>query len=74
LMSKPPTSSTLRASVGATSQKGVHVASASTQPPTDQKVDNKKKGTIEGEDNKEVMPDPNGPDKKLKISSKLDPK
>jgi hypothetical protein len=37
-------------------------------------VDNKKKGTIEGEDNKEVMPDPNGPDKKLKISSKLDPK
>jgi hypothetical protein len=37
-------------------------------------VDNKKKGTMEEEDNKEVLADPNDPDKKFKISSKLDPK
>jgi hypothetical protein len=32
------------------------------------------KGDTTGEDNKEVLADPNYPDKKLKISSKLDPK
>jgi hypothetical protein len=45
-----------------------------TQPPTNQKVDNKKKGTAEDEDNKEILADPNDPDKKFMISSKLNPK
>jgi hypothetical protein len=58
----------------ATTQKGVYVALASTQPPTDQKADNKKKGTVTEEDSKEIMADPNDLDKKLKISLKLDPK
>jgi hypothetical protein len=37
-------------------------------------VDNKKKGIVEEEDNKEVLADPNDPDKKFKVSSKLYPK
>jgi hypothetical protein len=37
-------------------------------------TDNKQKGIGAAEDNKEVLADPNDSDKKLKISSKLDPK
>jgi hypothetical protein len=36
-------------------------------------MDNKK-GIAEDKDNKEVLADPNDPDKKFKISLKLDPK
>jgi hypothetical protein len=64
-MPKPPTSSTSRAS---TAQKGTYVASSSTQPPTDQKVDYKQKGNA-GEEHKEILADPNNPNKKLRISS-----
>jgi hypothetical protein len=71
---KTPTYVTSWTSAGITAQTGIHVASASTQPPTDQKVDNKKKGIVEEEDNKEVLVDPNDPDKKFKVSSKLYPK
>jgi hypothetical protein len=53
--------------------KGTNVASASTPVPTDQKVDNKLKGTLEVED-KQTVVDPNNPDKKLRISDNLDPK
>jgi hypothetical protein len=52
--------------------KGTHVASASPAP-TDQKVDNKLKGTLETED-KHVAVDPNNPDEKHWISDNLDPK
>jgi hypothetical protein len=54
-------------------QKGVYVASASIQPPADQKADNKK-GTTTEEESKEILVDPTDLDKKPKISSKLDPK
>jgi hypothetical protein len=60
--------------VGTSAQKGVNIASTSTQLPANQKVDNNKKGTMEDEDNKEILADPSDPDKKFKISSKLDPK
>jgi hypothetical protein len=60
--------------VGTTAQKGVNIASASAQPPVDHKVDNKKKGIAEDEDNKEILADANDPNKKFKISSKLNPK
>jgi hypothetical protein len=73
-VSKPLTPSTPRSSVGTSVQKVVNIASPSTQSPADQKVDNKKKGTKEDEDNKEILADPSDPDKKFKISSKLDPK
>jgi hypothetical protein len=49
------------------------MASGSTASPTDQKADSKLKGTMETED-KEVLVDPSNPNKKLRISSKLDPK
>jgi hypothetical protein len=68
--SKPPTSSTPRAP---TTQKGTYIASMSNQPPPDQKAHNKLKGTVVAED-KEVLVDPNNPDKKLWIISNLDPK
>jgi hypothetical protein len=45
----------------------------SNQLPLDQKVHNKLKGTAAAED-KEVLVDPNNPDKKLRINSNLDPK
>jgi hypothetical protein len=35
-------------------------------------MDNKKKGIAEDEGNKEVLADPNDPDKKFKISLKFD--
>jgi hypothetical protein len=44
--------------------KDTNDASASTPVPTNQKVDNKLKGTLEIED-KQVVVDPNNPDKKL---------
>jgi hypothetical protein len=71
---KLPTSSTPRASTGTTSPKGVNIALASTLPPAYWKMDKKKKGITEDEDNKEVLADPNDLDKKFKISLKLDPK
>jgi hypothetical protein len=70
---KLPTSSTPRASTGTTSPKGVNIALASTLPPAYWKMDNKK-GITEDEENKEVLADPNDPDKKFKINLKLDPK
>jgi hypothetical protein len=53
--------------------KGTTIALASTPVPTDQKADNKLKGTLEIED-KEVVVDPSNSDKKLWISNNLDPK
>jgi hypothetical protein len=50
-------------------KKGAYVASPSTQHPTDQPVDNKKEAN-----DKEVLVDPNNSDKKLWISTCLDPK
>jgi hypothetical protein len=37
-------------------------------------VDNKKKGTTEDENSKEIMANPVDPEKKLKIGPQLDPK
>jgi hypothetical protein len=53
--------------------KGTNIAPASIPMPTNQKVDNKLKETLEIED-KQVVVDPNNPDKKLLISNNLDPK
>jgi hypothetical protein len=53
--------------------KGANIASVSIPAPTDQKVDNKLKGTLETED-KQVAVNPNNPDKKLWISDNLEPK
>jgi hypothetical protein len=53
--------------------KGTNIASGSTPTFTDQKVDNKLKGTM-GTEDKDVQVDPNDPDKNLHISSILDPK
>jgi hypothetical protein len=50
-------------------KKGTYVASPSYQLPADQPVDDKK-----GIDDKEVPVDPNNLDKKLQISTNLDPK
>jgi hypothetical protein len=54
-------------------KKGTYVASALTQQPTDQPVDNKKKGTVAAKD-KEILADPNDLDKKLQIITCLDPR
>jgi hypothetical protein len=50
-------------------KKGAYLASSSTQHPADQPVDDKK-----GADDKEILADPSNLDKKLKISTDLDPK
>jgi hypothetical protein len=55
-------------------QKTVNTTSASAQPPAEPKVDDKKKGTTEDEDSKEVLANPINPEKKLKIGPQLDPK
>jgi hypothetical protein len=68
--SKPPTGSTPRAPAA---QKGTYIASASNQVPVDLKADNNLKGTAVVED-KEVLVDPNNPDKKLWISLNLEPR
>jgi hypothetical protein len=68
--SKPPISSSPRIPPAS---KGTNIASPSTPAPTDQKVDNKLKATLETED-KHVIMDPNNLDKKLRISDNLDPK
>jgi hypothetical protein len=54
-------------------KKGTYVASASTHQPTDQPVDNKRKGTLAVED-KEILADSSNLDKKLWITTGLDPK
>jgi hypothetical protein len=53
--------------------KGTNIAPTSIPMPTNQKVDNKLKETLETED-KQIVVDPNNPDKKLLISNNLDPK
>jgi hypothetical protein len=53
--------------------KGTNIASASTPAPVDQKTNNKLKGTA-GLEDKKVPVDPSNPDKKLWISSNVDPK
>jgi hypothetical protein len=53
--------------------KFTNIASASTPPPADQKVDNKLQGGM-GTEDKEVVVDHSKPDKKLRISDNLDPK
>jgi hypothetical protein len=53
--------------------KDTNISSASILVPTNQKVDNKLKGTLQTED-KHVEVDPNNPDKKLRINDNLDPK
>jgi hypothetical protein len=68
--SKPPISNSPRIPPA---PKGTNTASTSTHVPTDQKVDNKMKGTLETE-NKQVVVDPNNPGKKLRISYSPDPK
>jgi hypothetical protein len=67
---KPPTNGILWAP---TSLKGTYIASTPSQPPADQQADGKKKGTTIEED-KEILADPNNSEKKLQISSNLDPK
>jgi hypothetical protein len=51
-------------------KKGTYVASASNQLPVDQPMDDKKKVA----DDKEIPSDLSNPDKKLQISTCLDPK
>jgi hypothetical protein len=70
LVPKPPIDNTPRAPPAS---KGTNIAYASTPAPADQKVNNKLKGTA-GTEDKDVLVDPNIPDKKLRISSNLDPK
>jgi hypothetical protein len=67
---KPPTDNTLQVPPAT---KGTNVASAPTLAPANQKVDSKLKGTV-GIEDKEVSVDPSNLDKKLWISSNLDPK
>jgi hypothetical protein len=67
---KPPTVSTPRTP---STPKGTYIASTSTLPPVNQKVDNTLKGTMLAED-KEILIHPNNPNKKLRISSNLKPK
>jgi hypothetical protein len=55
-------------------QKIVNTTSTSAQPHIDPKANDKKKRITEDENNKEVLANPNDPDKKLKIGSQLDPK
>jgi hypothetical protein len=64
---KPPTSGTPRPPPA---KKGTYVASGSIQQPTNQQVDQKKKGGAD----KEVPADLNDPDKKIQISTNLDVK
>jgi hypothetical protein len=61
---KPLTNGTPRTSIA---QKGTYMASTSTQPPANQKADNKNKGTVAEED-KETLADPNDLNKNLQIS------
>jgi hypothetical protein len=70
LASKPPIDNSPRIPPAS---KGTNIALASTPAPTNQKVDNKLKGTLETED-KHVVVDPNNLDKKFWISDNLDPK
>jgi hypothetical protein len=70
LVAKPLTSSTPQAPIA---QKGTYIASASNQPPANQKADNKVKGTATVEV-KEDLVDPSNLNKKLQISSNLDHK
>jgi hypothetical protein len=65
-----PASVTEGASRLATLMKGIMVASPSKQPATNQLAAEDKKGATD----KEVAVDPNHADKKLRISTKLDPK
>jgi hypothetical protein len=51
-------------------KKGAYAASSSTQHPVDQLVGDKKKGA----DDKEILTSPSDPDRKLRISTGLDPK
>jgi hypothetical protein len=67
--SKPPISNSPRIPPAS---KGTNIASTSIPVPTNQKVDNKLKGTLEIED-KQVVLIPNNPDEKLQISDNLDP-
>jgi hypothetical protein len=64
---KPSISGTPRTSFA---KNGAYAASPSTRHPTDQLADNKKKEV----DDKEVLVDPNNPDKKLRISTDLEAK
>jgi hypothetical protein len=64
---KPPIASSPRPP---SAKKGTYVASPSNQQPTDQPVDDKKKGA----DDKEVLVDSSNPDKKLRISIGFNPK
>jgi hypothetical protein len=66
-MPKPPISDTPQLP---SVNKGTYVASSSAQLPTDQPADDKKKGAID----KEIPADLSNPDKKLWISTGLDPK
>jgi myo-inositol-hexaphosphate 3-phosphohydrolase len=73
--SSPLKTSALKLPIASTPQppsakKGTYTASSSDQQSTDQPVDDKKKGA----DDKEVLVDRNNPDKKLWISTSLDPK
>jgi hypothetical protein len=67
LVPKPSISGTPRTSFA---KNGAYAASPSTQHPTDQLADNKKKDA----DDKEVLVDPSNPDKKLRISTDLEAK
>jgi hypothetical protein len=60
--------------MGTTTQKAINTTSVSRQPPADEKADNKNKGTMVDQNSKEILANPHDPEKKLKISSKLDPK
>jgi hypothetical protein len=64
---KPPTGGTPRTP---SPKKGIYMTSASNQLLVDQSVGDKKKGV----NNKEILADPSNPDKKLWISTCLDPK
>jgi hypothetical protein len=64
---RPLICSSPRTPMGTLAQKTVNTTSSSAQLTTDPKVDNKKKGTIEDENNKKILANHADPEKKLKI-------
>jgi hypothetical protein len=60
--------------VGTQGQNTINIASTSAQLPTDQGVDNKKKGTVKDKSKKDVLANPADPKKKIKVCTNRNPK
>jgi hypothetical protein len=60
--------------VGTQGQNTINITSTLAPPPTDQGVNNKKKGMVEDESNNDILASTANPEKKLKIGTDLNPK